>query len=91
MPGRQLAVTTVGSANTTRSTSHGLTDASSTIVTPSRRIHPAVENTDMYMWSSVNTWSRRTLQSVEVLGALVVLDRRHRRLQPRDVRLEERS
>ena len=54
-PGRQLAVSTVGNANTTSRISTGLTDASSTIVTPSRRIHPAVENTDMYMWSSVNT------------------------------------
>ena len=43
----------------------------------------------MYMWSSVNTWSRSTLEAVEVLGPLVVLDGRHRRLQARDVRLEE--
>ena len=58
-------------------------------MTPSRRIQPAVENTDMYMWSSVNTWLRSTHEAVEVLGPLVVLDRRHRRLQARDVRLEE--
>ena len=29
-------------------------------VTPSRRIQPQVENTDMYMWSSTKTWSRST-------------------------------
>ena len=28
------------------------------MVTPSRRIHPRVENSDMYMWSSTNTWLR---------------------------------
>src|SRR6266478_521997 len=28
------------------------------MVTPSRRTHPSVENTDMYMWSSTNTWLR---------------------------------
>src|SRR5947207_9750257 len=33
---------------------------SSATVTPSRRIQPQVENTDMYMWSSTNTWSRST-------------------------------
>ena len=33
-------------------------DASSAMVTPSRRIHPSVENSDMYMWSSTNTWLR---------------------------------
>ncbi len=29
-------------------------------VTASRRIHPHGENSDMYMWSSTNTWSRNT-------------------------------
>ena len=28
--------------------------------TPSRRIQPQVENSDMYMWSSTNTWLRST-------------------------------
>ena len=27
---------------------------------PRRRMKPQVENTDMYMWSSTNDWSRRT-------------------------------
>ena len=55
MPGRHEAVITVGIANATSSNSHGLTAMSKMTVTASRRIHPAVENTDMYMWSSVNT------------------------------------
>ena len=33
---------------------------SSATVTPSRRIQPQVENSDMYMWSSTNTWLRST-------------------------------
>src|SRR5216683_4832467 len=33
-------------------------DTSRAMVTASRRIQPRVENTDMYMWSSVKTWSR---------------------------------
>src|SRR5208282_468472 len=28
------------------------------MVTPSRRIHPSVENNDTYMWSSTKTWLR---------------------------------
>jgi len=35
-------------------------DISSTTVTTSRRIQPAVEKTDMYMWSSTKIWSRST-------------------------------
>ena len=62
--------------------------SSSAIVTPSRRIQPQVENSDMYMWSSTKTWSRSIDEPVEVLGPLVVRDGRDRRLQPRDVRLE---
>ena len=87
-PGRHVDVSTVGSANTASSASAGWIDTSSTTVTPSRRIHPQVENTDMYMWSSTNTWSRSTDEPVEVLGPLLVGDRRDRRLEPGDVRLE---
>ena len=50
-----------------------------------------VENSDMNRWSSANTWSRSTRQPVEVLGPLVVLDGRHRRLQPRRRALRARS
>ena len=57
-PGRHVEVSTVGSANTASSASAGWIDISSATVTPSRRIHPHVENSDMYMWSSTNTWSR---------------------------------
>ena len=41
-------------------TSAGWIDTSSATVTPRRRIQPQVENSDMYMWSSTNTWSRST-------------------------------
>ncbi len=58
--GRQDEVATVGTANSTRRTSTGLIEASSTTVTPRRRIQPAVEKTDMYMWSRTKTWSRST-------------------------------
>src|SRR5580658_1952112 len=53
--GRQVDVNTVGIANTTSRMSAGWIDASSAIVTPSRRIQPSVEKSDMYMWSSTNT------------------------------------
>src|SRR6266568_1732668 len=58
--GRQPEVTTVGTANRANSANAGCTDISSATLTPSRRIQLQVENTDMYMWSSTNTWSRRT-------------------------------
>ena len=58
--GRHVDVTTVGRANTASSSSAGWTDASSTTVTPAAGASPAVENTDMYMWSSTKTWSRST-------------------------------
>jgi hypothetical protein len=58
--GRQVEVTTVGTAKTARSTRAGWIEASKATVTPSRRIHPQVEKSDMYMWSSTNTWLRRT-------------------------------
>jgi len=48
-PGRHVEVTTVGSAKSVSSANAGWIDASSVTVTPRRRIHPAVENTDMYM------------------------------------------
>jgi hypothetical protein len=48
-PGRHVDVSTVGSAKSVSSANAGWIDASSATVTPSRRIHPAVENTDMYM------------------------------------------
>ena len=51
---------TVGIANRTRVISTGFTLASSTTVTPRRRIQPAVEKTDMYMWSRVKICSRST-------------------------------
>ena len=57
-PGRHVDVSTVGSANTASSASAGWIDIKSATVTPSRRIQPHVENSDMYMWSSTNTWSR---------------------------------
>ncbi len=60
IPGRQVEVKTVGSAKSASSTSAGWTDTSSTTATPTRRIQPQVENSDMYMWSSTNTWLRRT-------------------------------
>ena len=59
-PGRQVEVSTVGSANTASSASAGWIDTSSATVTPRRRIQPQVENSDMYMWSSTKTWSRST-------------------------------
>ena len=55
IPGRQVEVSTVGSANAASSARIGLIDISSTTVTPSRQIHPQVENIDMYMWSSTKT------------------------------------
>ena len=61
---------------------------SSTSVTASRTIQPTVENSDMNRWSSANTWSRSTDEPVEILGPLVVLDGRDRRLQRRDVGFE---
>ena len=51
---------TVGIANTVSRASAGWMDINSATVTPSRRIHPPVENSDMYMWSSMNTWLRST-------------------------------
>jgi len=56
--GRHDEVNTVGSANIVNSTSAGWIEINSATVTARRRIHPQVENTDMYMWSSTNTWSR---------------------------------
>ena len=56
--GRQVAVNAVGMANTASRMSAGWIDISNATVTTSRRIHPHVENTDMYMWSSTNTWFR---------------------------------
>jgi hypothetical protein len=44
---------TVGTAKNTSVIKTGLTLASSATVTVSRRTHPAVENTDIYMWSRV--------------------------------------
>ncbi len=58
--GRQVEVSTVGSANSIRSISAGWIEPSSAIVTTSRRIHPHVVNRDMNRWSSTNTWSRST-------------------------------
>jgi hypothetical protein len=57
-PGRQVEVSTVGSAKSAAATSAGGSTTSSATVTPSRRIQPQVENTDMYMWSRTKTWSR---------------------------------
>src|SRR6516164_1835633 len=58
--GRQDVAATVGIANRTRVISTGFTLASSATVMPRRRIQPAVENTDMYMWSRVKICSRST-------------------------------
>ena len=57
-PGATSTSSTVGSANSASSTSAGWIDASRTSVTTSRSTQPQVENSDMYMWSSTNTWSR---------------------------------
>ena len=46
-PGRHAAVSTFGAANAASSPSAGWIDINSATVTPSRRIHPQVENTDM--------------------------------------------
>ena len=51
--GRQEVAATVGIANSTSVTRTGLTAPSSATVMPSRTSQPAVENTDMYMWSRV--------------------------------------
>ena len=59
-PGRQVEVSTVGAANTTSSSSSGETDLRSATVTASRSSQPAVEKTDMYMWSSTKIWLRST-------------------------------
>jgi hypothetical protein len=76
--GRQPAVSTVGNANRASNASAGCTDINSAIVTPSRRTQPHVENTDMYMWSSTNTWSRSTANRSSSSGrswcAIVVID-----------------
>src|SRR5262249_10792636 len=58
--GRQDVAATVGIANRTSVISTGFTLASRTTVTPRRRIQPAVEKTDMYMWSRVKICSRST-------------------------------
>jgi hypothetical protein len=42
-------VSTVGNAKTASRMSAGWIDINKTIVTPRRRIHPQVENSDMYM------------------------------------------
>jgi hypothetical protein len=47
--GRQVEVITVGTAKIASSASAGWIDSSSAMVTASRRIHPSVENSDMYM------------------------------------------
>ena len=57
-PGRHVAVATVGSAHRARRASAGWMDTSRPMVTASRRTQPQVVNSDMYMWSSTNTWSR---------------------------------
>ncbi len=48
-PGRHAAASTVGIANTASSASAGWIEINSATVTPSRRIHPHVENIDMKM------------------------------------------
>ena len=59
-PGRQVEVSTVGRAKTASNANAGWIDTNKAIVTPSRKIQPPVLNSDMYMWSSTNTWSRNT-------------------------------
>jgi hypothetical protein len=54
-PGRHADVATVGSAKAASSARAGWIHTSSPTVTPRRRIHPHVEKSDMYMWSSTNT------------------------------------
>ena len=58
--GRQAELSTVGTANTTSSISSGWMLASSAMVTTTRTIQPIVSSSDMYMWSSTNTWLRST-------------------------------
>ena len=47
--GLHVEVSTVGSADAASSTRAGWIDIKSATVTPRRRIHPHVENSDMYM------------------------------------------
>ena len=86
--GRQVELRTGGTANTTSRISSGEMLASSTTVTPTRTIQPIVLSSDMYMWSSTNTWVRRTDEPVEVVAALVVLQPDDTRLEPCDVGLQ---
>jgi hypothetical protein len=58
--GLHVDVSTVGRANAASRSSAGWIDINSAIVTPRRRIQPQVEKSDMYMWSSTNTWLRST-------------------------------
>ena len=57
---RHDEVATVGTANNASRISQGLIVDNRTIVTPSRSTQPAVENTDMYMWSNTKIWFRST-------------------------------
>ena len=58
--GRHAELSTGGTANNTSRISSGEMPASSTTVTPTRTIQPMVPSSDMYMWSSTNTWLRST-------------------------------
>ena len=56
--GRHNAASAEGTANTPSRSSSGLTQASSAIVKARRSSQASVVNSDMYMWSSTNTWLR---------------------------------
>ncbi len=86
--GRHVDVNTGGTAQTASSASAGWIDISSAIVTPRRRIHPHVAKSDMYMWSSMNTWLRSTASRSRYSRPFLMRDRRDRRQQRRHVRLE---
>ena len=58
------------------------------MVTPSRKIHPSVENSDTYMWSSTKTWLRSMDKRSRYSGRSWCAICPHGRLQPRHVGLE---
>ena len=70
------------------SASAGWIDTSSARVTPRRSTQPQVVKSDMYMWSSTNTWLRSTARRSRYSGRSWCSMRRDAGLQLRHVRLE---
>ena len=87
-PGRQVLVITIGIANSGRNTSAGLTVMSSSSVTTRRTIQPTRREQRHEQVVEREHLVAQHREPVEVLGPLVVLDRRDRRLQRGDVRFE---